>query len=119
MSPNDPLALGEWRCTIAETYAAVRHLAPTDPDRAWHTFRASRDTLFKTHAQTPLSADARDAFRGLSYYPYDPQWRLIGRVNRQVTVETFNVDLPTDGRIQYTRIAQVAFSLGRDPTCLN
>src|SRR5258708_37966141 len=112
MTPNDPIALGEWRRTIAETYATVRQVAPTDPQRAWRTFRASRDTLFRTHPQTPLSAESRDAFQSLSYYPYDPQWRLIGRVNRQVAVETFNLDLPTDGRIQYTRIAQVAFTAG-------
>ncbi len=119
MTPNDPIALGEWRRTIAETYATVRQVAPTDPQRAWRTFRASRDTLFKTHPQTPLSAESRDAFQSLSYYPYDPQWRLIGRVNRQVAVETFNLDLPTDGRIQYTRIAQVAFTAGGQPACLS
>lgn len=119
MTPNDPVSLANWRRKIAETYAAVRQLAATDPERAWHTFRTTRDALFKTHPQTPLTANARDQFRSLSYFPYDPQWRLSGLVNRQVDAETFTLDLPTDGRIQYTRVAQANFSVDGQPTCLS
>ena len=119
MTPNDPMSLCDWRRTIAETYAAIRQIAPTDPERAWRTFRTTRDTLFKAHLQTPLTPEARDQFQGLSYFPYDPQWRLTGVVNRQVDAETFTLDLPTDGRIQYTRVAQAGFNVGGQPTCLS
>jgi len=119
MTPNNPLALAEWRRTVAQAYAAVRQVAATDPERAWRGWRAARDTLFKTHPQTPLSPEACEAFQGLSYYPYDPRWRLTGTLNQQVAVETFNLDLPTDGRIRYTRVAQASFSAGGLPASLS
>jgi uncharacterized protein len=119
MTPSDPIALSEWRRTVAEAYAAVRQTALTDPERARRGWRATRDTLFKTHTQTPLSVAALDAFPGLGYYPYDPHWRLTGTLDRQVAVETFNLDLPADGRIQYTRVAQANFSVDGQPACLS
>jgi len=36
-----------------------------------------------------------------------------------VAVETFNLDLPTDGRIRYTRVAQASFSAGGLPASLS
>ena len=60
MTPQDPISLAGWRRNVAETYAAVRQLAPTDPDHAWRTFRTARDTLFRTHLQTPLTIDPAD-----------------------------------------------------------
>jgi uncharacterized protein (DUF1684 family) len=119
MTPNDPLTLAEWRRAIAEAYAAVRHLAPSNPEQAWREWRAARDTLFKTHPQTPLAAEALEPFQGLSFYPYDPQWRLSGRLDRQVAVETFNLDLPVDGRIHYTRVARASFPVGGQAASLS
>ena len=119
MTPQDPISLAGWRRTVAETYAAIRQMAPTDPDRAWRTFRSARDTLFRTHPQTPLTPDQRARFVGLSYYPYDPAWRLTGRLNREIDPATFTLDFPTDGRFLYTRIAQVSFSAGGQPACLS
>ena len=119
MAPNDPMELAGWRRTIAETYATIRRTAPDDPEGAWQIFRSTRDRLFKTHAQTPLGAEALDAFAGLDYYPYDPHWRLTGTVERAVAAATFTVDLPTDGRIQYTRIGQASFRVGSQSACLS
>ena len=111
MTPNDPLSLGEWRRTIAETYAAVRQTAPADPARAWNTFRAARDGLFHAHPQSPLSAEARATFQQLEYFPYDPRWRLTGRLSREVAADAFTLDLPADGRIHDTRVARAQFAV--------
>ena len=111
MTPKDPLSLGEWRRTMAETYTAVRQTAPGDPARAWSTFRAARDSLFQTHPQSPLSAEARATFQHLAYFPYDPRWRLTGRLSQAVAADTFSLDLPADGRIHYTRVAQAEFTV--------
>jgi uncharacterized protein (DUF1684 family) len=119
MTPQDPISLAGWRRTVAETYATVRQLAPTDPERAWHIFRTARDTLFRSHPQTPLTPDQQARFAGLSYYPYDPAWRLTGRLNQGIEPATFTLDFPTDGRLQYTRIARVSFSVGDQSACLN
>ena len=90
-----------------------------DPQRAWRGWRATRDTLFDAPANPALSRGALATFQGLSYYPYDPRWRLTGTLNRQVAVETLNLDLPADGRIQYTRIAQATFTVGGQAACLS
>ena len=111
MTPTDPLSLAAWRRTVAEIYAAVRHTAPGDPQRAWDNFRAARDTLFRDHPQTPLSGAALETFRGLDYFPYDARWRLTGRLSQAVTADTFPLDLPADGRIHYTRVAQAQFTV--------
>ena len=78
MTPQDAIALANWRRTVAETYAAVRQVAPTEPDRAWRTFRTARGALFRAHPQTPLTADQQARLACLSYYPDDPAWRLTG-----------------------------------------
>jgi len=119
MTPNNPISLASWRRTIMETYASVRQIAPTEPERAWLVFRAARDTLFKTHPQSPLTEAERDQFQGLGYYPYDRQWRLRGTLDRHCEPGTFVVDLPSDGRLQYTRVAQVEFIVGGQSACLS
>jgi uncharacterized protein (DUF1684 family) len=119
MTPKDPISLASWRRTVAETYAAIRQTAPNDPDLGWRTSRSARDTLFRTHLQTPLTPDQNIRFAGLRYYPYDPAWRLTGRLNREIERTTVTLDFPTDGRFQYTRIAQVCFGVDNEPACLS
>ena len=119
MTPRDPISLAAWRRTVAETYAAIRQMAPSDPDRAWRTFRSARDTLFKTHPQTPLTPDQHARYVGLNYYPSDSAWRLTGRLNREIDRATLTLDFSTDGRFQFTRIAQVSFSVAGQPAYLS
>lgn len=45
-------------------------------------WRAARDELFATHPQSAVDPEARSAFVGLSYFPYDPAWRLEGQVEQ-------------------------------------
>jgi uncharacterized protein (DUF1684 family) len=119
MTPPDPISLAGWRRTISETYAAIRRLAPTEPERAWQTFRDTRDHLFRTHPQTPLTPEQSARFAGLRYFPYNPAWRLTGTLKRDIERATFNLEFPTDGRFQYTRIAQVALVVEGRPACLS
>jgi uncharacterized protein (DUF1684 family) len=110
-TPGNPLALAHWRRTVAELYARVRDAAPADQPRAWEAFRAARDELFRSHPQTPLTAEQRDRFSGLYYFPYDPGWQTIGTLDREVEPETSSLDLPADGLFQYTRVARVRFAV--------
>jgi uncharacterized protein (DUF1684 family) len=112
MIPNDPFGLAHWRRTIAETYAEIRRTPHSDQSRAWEAFRAARDELFVSYAQTPLTPEQRARFSGLDYYPYDPVWRTIGTLDRDVERETFSVDLGPDGVLHYMRVARVRFTLG-------
>lgn len=74
---TDALDLLDWRRRIGETYADVR--AAPDPEAAWHRWRDVRDTLFATHAQSPVDGESKARFSGLRYFPYDRTLRhLVG-----------------------------------------
>ena len=68
------LDLLDWRRRVAELYTAVRRDA--NPQAAWRLWRATRDTLFASHPQTPLAADAQTRFSGIAYFDYDPAFRF-------------------------------------------
>ena len=57
-------------------YAAWRHESESDPEGATQRLRAAREDLFRAHPQTPLKPDDRARFGGLSYFPYDPAYRM-------------------------------------------
>ncbi len=70
------LSLLDWKRQIHELYAVIR--ADTDPKRAWTTWRAQRDRLFRHHPQSPLPPSRRDSFGGLDYFDYDERARVAG-----------------------------------------
>jgi uncharacterized protein (DUF1684 family) len=53
----------------------VRTVAQSDPERAWQTWRETRETLFRTHPESPVPPGQRGAFRA-RHFPYDPAFRL-------------------------------------------
>jgi uncharacterized protein (DUF1684 family) len=107
MLASDSIALADWRRKVAEMYVAARQHA--NPEQAWHDFRIARDALFKTHAQSPLTIEQRADFVSLSYFPYDPTWRLASTIDRSVDRETFTATLAADDEFRYTRVARVSF----------
>jgi uncharacterized protein (DUF1684 family) len=68
------LDLVEWRRTVAQLYAQVRSEA--DPQAGHALWRAGRDELFRTSAQSPLPAGDPLRESGLPYWPYDPALRF-------------------------------------------
>ncbi|MCB9421869.1 MAG: DUF1684 domain-containing protein [Ardenticatenaceae bacterium] len=118
-TPAQPFNLVHWRRTIAQIYACVREESTADPGTAWRNFRAARDDLFSFHSQSPLDAGQKAAFTGLSFYPYDPIWRVVGRIDHEVKRETFEIDLPNEGIFAYTRIARVLFAIDGEPAQLS
>ncbi len=76
MSRNEYLELADWRRRVAVLWARWREEAGHDPEAATLAFRAARDRLFAEHPQSPLRPADRAAFQGLSYWPYDPAYRM-------------------------------------------
>jgi hypothetical protein len=76
---HDYLDLLDWRRRMAELWARWRTDGERDPAAATAAFRQAKDELFRTHPQSPLPPPARDGFRGLAYWGYDPGWRLTAR----------------------------------------
>src|SRR3989442_14918001 len=82
------------------------------PD-ALQRFRQGRDQLIRTHPQSPLSAQARAAFKGLAYFDYDPAYRLTVRLEQAQAGDPLEIDTGgEDGVITYRRAGWLNFRLG-------
>lgn len=121
MAISEYLELADWRRRVAELFAAWREASERDPEAATMTFRAARDELFGRHPQSPLPAEKRASFGGLSYWPYDPAYRmnvalepadvLSGPLDEGVAARA-PLALPSSGpgAISFRRIGRVALT---------
>lgn len=93
-------------------YAEARRCAATDPPGALDGFRRSRDTLFATHPESPMSSAARASVTGLTYWPHDPRLRFEVAVD--TTVERFRAPLPMsrDEPVVAERFGRVRLPVG-------
>jgi uncharacterized protein len=99
-------SLAEYRRTVAESFARVR--AHPESHQAATQWRQERDTLFKTHPQSPI--EDQSAFTGVPYAPYDPAWRMIAPITYDhIEPVTYSLDLP-EGVFHYRRFARVDFN---------
>jgi uncharacterized protein (DUF1684 family) len=71
----DRIELADWRRRVSDLYAEVRTLARDDPGAAWERWRASRESLYREHAQSPVPAADRAAFSA-RHWAYDPAYRF-------------------------------------------
>src|SRR6188508_470321 len=76
MDVDEATQLADWRRRVAEIYARWRAESTTDPEAAQDSWRTARDELFRSHPQTPLPVNERARFGGLSYFDYDPSFRM-------------------------------------------
>jgi hypothetical protein len=110
---GDLFDLAAWRRAVAELYGAVR--SASDPVEAWRSWVATRDDLFRNHPQSPLPEAARATFPGLDYYPYEPRFRVLGKVE-ETSAEHY--EIPTSGLIPgtdtmaFTRFGEASFEVG-------
>ena len=102
------LQLAEWRHRVAELYAEVRAVPLERRETAWEHWRQTRDSLFWNHPLTPLDASQLTSAKALEYFPYDPSWRKIGRIDTTPPHEQLTIELP-EGDLRLTRIACVSF----------
>ena len=74
--------LADWRRQVARSYRDRDEslYAGEDPREVWDGWRQTKDELFRRHPQSPLSDASRLSFRGLSYFPYDPEWRIEAKL---------------------------------------
>jgi uncharacterized protein len=98
------LTLLGWRRRTAALYAAAR--AADDPELGWRTWRDGRDDLFAGHPDSPLSAEARRAFTGLPFAPYDPALRFEPELE-PAEPERREVTTASDGVVPFERIGRV------------
>lgn len=104
----DRLSLADWRRTVSELYARVREIAMTDPVAAWNDWRATRETLYRDHRQSPVPEADRVAFHA-THFDYDPALRFeLGVVPDEPTGEASPpaLELPVSagGTMNFIRI---------------
>jgi uncharacterized protein (DUF1684 family) len=90
-------ALWDWRRRVAEIYRQVCGAA--DPRSAWEAWRRARDQLFAEHPQTPVPAQRRREFRGLGFFPYDPDFRFEIELQPAVSAEPQSMVAGADGKV--------------------
>ncbi len=104
------IQLATWRSAIADLYSDVRH-APRDQRKtAWDEWRKTRDVLFASHAQTPLTAAQLTSFSSIGYFAYDSAWCKMGRIVpiATTTMTPRTVPLP-EGSLTMRQVAHVVF----------
>jgi uncharacterized protein len=105
---DDALQLLDWKRRVFELYARVR--ATEDPVAAWSEWRATRDDLFANHPQSPIPSSERARFRGLTYFNYEPDYRVFARV-QPAAPERFDIVTSGDEAMAFTRISAANFDL--------
>ncbi len=81
-----------------------------DAPRLIH-LRAQKDTFFKTHPQSPLSAAQKAAFTGLSYYPPMPNLDLIVTVTPFAQQDDVQIQTTTGETRWYRRYGEFRFTV--------
>jgi uncharacterized protein (DUF1684 family) len=111
MASSPSLELVDWRRRVAELFAALRARAPGEDTLRW--FREQKDTLFRTHAQSPIPLAERSSFGGLTYWSHDPAMRVTARFEPR-DVEPAGADQA----VVFERIGDLHFALNGEPLML-
>lgn len=115
MSERESYAdLLDYRRRVLALYDEVRRLSASDPAKAHERWRAVRDELFGTHPRSALAPDDRPRFRGLSYYPYRPQYRFTAPLIEDPR-ERFEIQTSTGEAMWLRPVGRVEIALGRLP----
>ena len=101
---QDLLDLVDWRRRVGDLYRL-------GGDDAVSQFRSRRDHLFKNHPQSPLEPEQRAQFTGLSYFAYDPAYRVRARIEDGPGDEMLIDTGGADGAVRYRRAGRLAFEM--------
>jgi len=107
-SAGDALDLLDWKRQIFALYESVRE--SHDSREAWEQWRTTRDRLFRDHPQSPLPIDRRARFVGCTYFDYNPDARVLARVEQTEPVRS-DVSASTGGSFPFSKIGTVRFAL--------
>ena len=110
------LSLLDWKRRVLDLYRAVREAST--PEAGWRLWRAGRDELFRAHAQSPLPADARVGFGGLSYFVYDPGMRVAASVEPAPHAQVA-IGASIGSPVAFERFARTRFMLDGDELTLD
>lgn len=102
------LDVWDWRRKTFALYADVR--AQADSATAHAHWVEKRTTLLRTHPASPVPADDRRSYTGAIVADYDPAYRFVVPLDRDVETETREHVTGTDGVVPFERIGRVHLS---------
>jgi hypothetical protein len=108
MNPEEFMSLLDWRRQVADLFHELRARTPDAATLAW--FRAAKDTLYRTHPQSPIRAIDRPSFPGLAYWPWDPSMRVVAQF-----VPGAAIGEPAGEQVTFQRIGTLHFELNGAP----
>lgn len=78
-------------------------------------FRAQKDAFFKTHPQSPLTAEQQANFTGLRYFPENPELRLVLLLEEFTDQDTIVMQTSSGDARAYIRYGRLRFTVdGQD-----
>jgi len=107
------LQLADWRSEVARLYAEVREIGP-GPD-AWDEWREGKETLYRTHPQSPVPPGRRGDAGVFPCFPYDAAMNVLAEVEPADAVHRTGDDVVPS----MTRFATLHFDLGGAPQRLD
>lgn len=103
------LALLDWRRRTLDLYRYIRQ--EDNPHEAWKQFRQIRDDLFLNHPMSALDEKQKAEFNGLSYFDYDPAYRVVAKLDTDTETKEYSVEIGDDGVIHYHSFGKVQVEL--------
>jgi uncharacterized protein (DUF1684 family) len=100
------LDLWDYRRAVSDIYHSVR--AGGSGEQTWSDWKSRRDQLFATHTESPI--ENLDDFDALSYFPYDPTWRVSAAFS-QYPNEPLGLTNSDVGVTPFRRIGRLDFNV--------
>lgn len=95
----------DWRRRVARLYRGARRCPdPADAHAYWVT---GRDRLLRDHPASPVPARRRASYTGADVAPYDPAFRFVVPVERDLDPASRSVTTGTDGVVRLDRVGRV------------
>lgn len=111
------LDLLDYRRRVFELYRQIRELGSDSPE-AFALFKKTRDDLFANHSQSALDGKQKQSFHGLSYYDYNPTFRILAKLNQDGEKQEYVLDAGDDGAVKIKQIGTVQFKIGAESASL-
>jgi uncharacterized protein len=75
-------------------------------------FRADKDQFFRHDRYSPLLPEQKQDFKGLHYYPENPDFRIVTALERYDTPQSVSMLTSTGVQQEYYRAGQIRFQAG-------
>jgi len=92
------------------------------PDNYVHKiedFRKHKDHYFGSHQDSPIPSEQREKFKGLEYFPVDPQFHVLAKMTELEKKEKLEMQASDGAKIEYIRWVKFTFKIGDNEVVLN